>query len=203
MAKHPARASKATMASAQRRSSRREDAERQRERLLVVAEKHFREYGFDRTSLSEIGAALGLTRGAVLYHFGSKADLLATLLEPFVTGLDEALDTLERAAPPARPDEVITVVLDLLTATRPAADLLARDIATRHALDLDAWFTRSAERLVRLLSPDSATDPGAEARGYAALGAMIRPLASLSGPVSHAVRASISAAALDALGRSS
>lgn len=181
--------------------SRREEAERQRERILTVAEEQFRQYGFDRTSLAEVGAAVGLTRGAVLYHFGSKAELLGTLLEPFMTGLDAALDDLEAATPPPSPRAVVDVVLDLLLTTRVAADLLARDIATRHALDLDTWFSTGSMRLVRLMAPSSVTDPGAEARAYAALGALIRPMAHVDDPVAAEVRRAIRQAALAALGR--
>lgn len=184
-----------------RPSSRRREAERQRERILAVAEEQFRQYGFDRTSLAEVGAAVGLTRGAVLYHFGSKAELLGTLLEPFMTGLDEALADLEAATPPPTARAVVDILLDLLLTTRTAADLLARDIATRHALDLDTWFTTGSARLVRLMAPSSATDPGVEARGYAALGALIRPVTHLGDPVSEQVRRAIRQAALGALGR--
>jgi AcrR family transcriptional regulator len=181
--------------------SRRQEAERQRERILTVAEEQFRQYGFDRTSLAEVGAAVGLTRGAVLYHFGSKAELLGTLLEPFMTGLDAALEDLEAASPPPSPRAVVDVVLDLLLTTRIAADLLARDIATRHALDLDTWFSTGSARLVRLMAPSSVTDPGAEARAYAALGALIRPMAHVDDPVTVEVRRAIRQAALAALGR--
>lgn len=176
-------------------------AEYMRARILATAAEQFRQYGYDRTSLAEVGAAVGVTRGAVLYHFGSKAQVLSVLLEPFITGLDAALDELATQTPPAAPRTVIDAVLNLLLDTRTAVDLLARDIASRHALDLDAWFTASTGRLVRLLAP-TADDPRAEARAYAAIGALIRPLAHLSGPIPDDVRNTIRQAALDALGRS-
>lgn len=183
------------------RPSRAEEVVQVRGRILAAATEQFRLYGFDRTSLTEVGAAVGLTRGAVLYHFGSKAQLLALLLEPFTRGLQGALADLESRTPPASAAAVIDTVLGLLTTTRIAADLLARDMASRHALDLDTWFTTSTTRLVRLLAPTSPTDPVAEARAYAALGALIRPLAHLPDPISGPVRQAIRHAALDALGR--
>lgn len=183
------------------RGGRREAAEEVRGRILAAARDQFRQSGYDRTSLAEIGAAVGLTRGAVLYHFTSKPALLTALLEPFTSALDAALAELEQLRPAPRPAVVVDTVLELLTATRSAADLMARDIASRHALDLDTWFARSAERLVHLLDPASAHDPLAEARGYAALGALIRPLVHLPEPLSEPVRHAIRGAALNALRR--
>lgn len=177
-------------------------AEQARARILDAAREHFQQYGFDRASLAEIGSAAGgLTRGAVLYHYGSKVNLLGALLEPFTAGLQRHLDEMETTTPPPRPAAVIDVLLDLLTHTRAAADLLAHDIAARHALDLDTWSTASARRLARLLAPTSTTDPTAEARAYAALGALIRPLVYLPDPITDPVRQAIRQAALDALGQ--
>lgn len=172
-------------------------AQHVRTRILEVAAVHFRRYGYDRTSLAEVGAEVGITRGAVLYHFGSKPRLISELVQPFATGLQEALDEFESSPP--RPDVVVDAVLDLLIGTRSAVDLLARDIASRHALDLDEWFRDNSTRLVRLLVPESVNDIGAEMRGYAAIGAMIRPLAHLDGEVTPAVRQAIRGAAIGAL----
>lgn len=183
-------------------TSRGRAALRARTQVLEVAKQHFREYGYDRTSLAEIGAEVGLTRGGVLYHFPSKPTLLEAVVEPFTTGLTAALDELEQQQPPPGPAVVVDRVLDLLIENRPASELLAHDIATRHALDLDAWFTASAARLAALLTRPSGQDrsgPSDTVRGYAAFGAMIRPLVHLPGPVSDAVRATLRHAALHAL----
>jgi AcrR family transcriptional regulator len=172
-----------------------------RAEILRIAGEHFHRFGYDRASLAEIGAELGLTRGAVLYHFGSKAELLAALLIPFTTALDDTLAQLEARSTSPQPPEVVDPVLDLMLTNRPAAELLARDIASRHAVELDAWFTASTTRLVALLAPGSRTDPAAAARGYAALGAMLRPLVSLPDPLPETAREAIRHAALGALRR--
>lgn len=174
-------------------------AQQVRQRLLGVAAVHFRRYGFDRTSLAEVGAEVGLTRGAVLYHFGSKASLLAELVRPFTDGLDAALDDFESITTPPDAAAVIDTTLELLIATRAAADLFARDIASRHALELDNWFTTSTGRLVDLLAPGEADDTASRALGYSALGALIRPLTHLPDPIDDATRAAIHDAALRVL----
>lgn len=52
-----------------------------REALLDAAEHVFRERGVARTSLAEVAAAAGVTRGAVYWHFRDKADLFEALCE--------------------------------------------------------------------------------------------------------------------------
>ena len=52
-----------------------------REALLDAAEHAFRERGVARTSLAEVAAAAGMTRGAVYWHFRDKADLFEALCE--------------------------------------------------------------------------------------------------------------------------
>lgn len=201
---HPAgpnRRQRRTPSKAATPTTGRSTAAQVRAEILGIAGEHFHRFGYDRASLAEIGAELGLTRGAVLYHFGSKAGLLAALLTPFTTALDETLAQLEARATPPPPPEVVDPVLDLMLANRPAAELLARDIASRHAVELDTWFIDSTTRLVALLSPDSRTDPAAAARGYAALGALMRPLVSLPDPLPETAREAIRHAALGALRR--
>jgi len=56
------------------------DAERSRAAILAAAERLFARRGFDGTSLSDIGAEAGLSRGAPSYFFGSKEQLYADVL---------------------------------------------------------------------------------------------------------------------------
>ena len=46
------------------------------ERLLAVATRLFAEKGFEGTSVQEIVAAAGVTKGAMYHYFASKDDLL-------------------------------------------------------------------------------------------------------------------------------
>ena len=58
-----------------------EDAAITREQLLDAAEQVFRRRGIARSSLAEVAAAAGVTRGAVYWHFRDKADLCAAMCE--------------------------------------------------------------------------------------------------------------------------
>jgi AcrR family transcriptional regulator len=51
-----------------------------REQLLQAALQIFRERGYNATTLEEIARRAGTTRGAIQWHFGSKADLFNTLV---------------------------------------------------------------------------------------------------------------------------
>jgi AcrR family transcriptional regulator len=62
-----------------------------REQIRVVALQLFAERGYAGTSLREIAERLGVTKAAVYYHFPTKEDILASLLEDFLAQLDELI----------------------------------------------------------------------------------------------------------------
>jgi AcrR family transcriptional regulator len=67
-----------------------------RERILDVAERLFAERGFASTSLRALTAAAGVNLAAVHYHFGSKDDLIAAVLERRLVPLQqERVERLE------------------------------------------------------------------------------------------------------------
>ncbi len=57
-----------------------EDAARTREQLLRAALTVFRTQGYATTTLDDIAAAAGVTRGAIYWHFGGKAELYNVLV---------------------------------------------------------------------------------------------------------------------------
>lgn len=56
-----------------------EDAQETRTRILDTAEQVFREKGVGHTTLAQIAAAAGVTRGAIYWHFENKAALLQAM----------------------------------------------------------------------------------------------------------------------------
>ena len=66
----------------------REAAAATREQLLDAAERVFRDHGVTRTSLAEVAAEAGVTRGAVYWHFRDKADLFAAMCERATSPMD-------------------------------------------------------------------------------------------------------------------
>jgi AcrR family transcriptional regulator len=72
-------------------SRRPEDAGR-RAQLVRESARLFREQGYDATSVRDIAAAAGLQSGSWVYHFRTKQDILAAVMEE---GLQQALERIE------------------------------------------------------------------------------------------------------------
>lgn len=68
----------------------REEALETREKLLDAAAQVFCEKGVTSTSLDDIARAVGMTRGAIYWHFRNKYDLMEALWERTKMPLDEA-----------------------------------------------------------------------------------------------------------------
>lgn len=65
------------------------EAEDTRVALLDAAERVFSDKGVTSTSLNEVAAAAGVTRGALYHHFSNKLDLLDALMERIMMPLEE------------------------------------------------------------------------------------------------------------------
>ena len=72
-------------------SRRAEDVGR-RGQLVRESARLFREKGYDATSVRDIAAATGLQSGSWVYHFKTKQDILAAVMEE---GLQQALERIE------------------------------------------------------------------------------------------------------------
>lgn len=74
----------------------REEALATREQLLDAAVQVFRERGVGHTTLGEVADAAGVTRGAIYWHFKSKADLFEAMVERAELPMDSVMDDMER-----------------------------------------------------------------------------------------------------------
>ncbi|ABP61358.1 TetR/AcrR family transcriptional regulator [Enterobacter sp. 638] len=72
----------------------RAEMEETRAALLAMARKVFREHGYAETSMDDLTAQAGLTRGALYYHFGDKKGLLAAVVEQIDDEMDQRLQTI-------------------------------------------------------------------------------------------------------------
>ena len=68
-----------------------------RSRFIKVARRHFAEKGFDGTSIAAIADEVGLTKQALLHHFGSKEKLYGKVLQQISTRVTEELNELAEA----------------------------------------------------------------------------------------------------------
>jgi AcrR family transcriptional regulator len=63
-----------------------------RARVQQVALELFAEQGYDKTSLREIAARLGVTKAALYYHFKSKEDIVHSFSDDYLGEIDALLD---------------------------------------------------------------------------------------------------------------
>ena len=72
-------------------SERIRNPERSRAAILDAAERLFAKQGYEATSLNQVGAAAGVSRGTPGYFFGSKADLYQAVLDRSFAEVREAV----------------------------------------------------------------------------------------------------------------
>jgi len=67
----------------------RDEALETRNTILDTAERVFSERGVSHTSLADIAAAAGVTRGAIYWHFKNKADLFDAMMNRVVLPMEQ------------------------------------------------------------------------------------------------------------------
>lgn len=77
-----------------------EEALETRNRILDAAEQVFYDKGVSRTSLADIAAHAGVTRGAIYWHFANKGDLFTAMFDRVLLPLEELMEGVEDAADP-------------------------------------------------------------------------------------------------------
>lgn len=76
-----------------------------RERIQQVALDLFVEQGYEKTSLREIAERLDVTKAALYYHFRTKEDIVASLMDDVAESLDEVLAWAREQTDPVRARE--------------------------------------------------------------------------------------------------
>ena len=104
-----------------------EEALATREGLLDAAERVFQCKGVSATSLADIAAEAGATRGAIYWHFKDKADLFNAMMERVVLPLEDAFRQLPDPQAPLQ---------SLRRAVFSALERTATDERTRRVLEV-------------------------------------------------------------------
>jgi len=123
------------------------EAQVTRERLLDAAETVFRQRGVTRTSLAEIAAAAGVTRGAVYWHFKDKAALFHAMRDRATLPLDALF---ERAGETASAEPLRT----LRALCVGALQRLAVDARTQVVFDVIFHKTEMVDELAGMATSD-------------------------------------------------
>jgi len=115
------------------------------ERLLAVAVRLFAEQGFEGTSVQEIVAAAGVTKGAMYHYFASKDDLLYEIYHRLLGLQTERLNALADG-PGDAADRVRAVAEDVVETTLTSIDEAIVFFRSMHMLPADKRSRVRAER---------------------------------------------------------
>jgi AcrR family transcriptional regulator len=150
-----------------------------RDELVSAALRHFAERGFYGASIAGIAEDLGVTKQALLHHFGTKERLYGEVLQRIAAGLDATRSlAMAGGGSPARKLEALLLAL-LADTGGDEGRLLMRELLDnrQRAERADRWYLRAfLEALTAALREvpgwQGATDGEAFAALYQLLGAV-------------------------------
>jgi TetR/AcrR family transcriptional regulator len=144
---------------------------RTRAAILDAAERLFAEKGYDATSLNEVGAAAGVSRGTPGYFFGSKTELYkAVLNRSFAEVRDAVRAGRDRALASSQSPEVILAgavsdYFDFLAARPHFVRLIEREALSRGPLPEGIGHLSAGQEALAAISAELGLDdaPSGEA----------------------------------------
>jgi AcrR family transcriptional regulator len=124
-----------------------------RNRILTEATRLFARSGFDATSLQDVADAVGLSKPAVLHHFGSKEDLRRAALDAILAHWSLELPKVLLAASSSgdRVDSVLAEVMRFFREDPNRARMLLREALDRPK-ELAALLRGPARQWLRAVS---------------------------------------------------
>ena len=156
--------------SAAPRSSVEEDRLSTRQRILDAASDLFIEKGYEGTSLREIAERVGVTKAALYYHFASKAEMVAALLEPFEDIQRQWVSDLPDAPTDEEWADALGSVIDWMVDNRRLFQLFDRNHEVfEHLHDEGSQHHELHDRVGRILS-NPAIEPRRRIRMAASMG---------------------------------
>jgi AcrR family transcriptional regulator len=115
-----------------------------REKVLAAAEELFAEQGYDATSVAQVVARAGVTKGALYHYFAAKEDLLFELYHSIFKEQKAGLDRIvARETDPATMIREIIDDLVITTAARTRAVTVFGRESSR--LDKERWYALQEE----------------------------------------------------------
>lgn len=133
----------------------REQAAENREKIITIAAKLFREKGFDGIGVADLMKSAGLTHGGFYGHFDSKEDLMAQACERAVDELLQAGEVRSKESKDSPYNAFLKNYLSIVHRDNPGAGCLMTALgaeASRQNQSVRSAFTHSAKRLVAALT---------------------------------------------------
>jgi len=115
-------------------------SEETRASLLQAAEQCLAQQGYASTSVAEICRRAGVSKGAFYHHFESKQAMFMTLLEDWLTDLEQALAPIAATAP-STPEALVKMAR--------AAQSTFQSNDKRTSIILEFWTQASRDAMVR------------------------------------------------------
>jgi AcrR family transcriptional regulator len=154
------------------RTSRSEQAEQTKQRILAVASRLFGERGYEATSIQDIADDMKLTKAAVFYHYRVKGDILRAIARSVMPDVDTFLaDITKLRSRRARIDAFIDAVVDVVLSRRTVIVVLLTDPAVRNEPRAIQLLPELYARMIHTLFGNKPTPEQVFAL-YAAVGAV-------------------------------
>ena len=124
-----------------------------RTRIQDAARELFSQRGVHRTSLQDIANQLGITKPALYYHFGSREDLVRSILQPLIDEGEEFVTAHERrrGRDRATARELVEGWYDFHYRHRADLALLVAEMTTLADLGVIDMILGWRERLIKLV----------------------------------------------------
>ncbi len=97
-------------------------AEERRQEILAAAARCFARKGFPATTMDDVAAESGLSKGSLYWYFHSKDELLAALMFWYLEGFEQAMDAITQQPLSAR-QKMIRVMEVFAAEMRQSRDL--------------------------------------------------------------------------------
>src|SRR5262245_13950180 len=129
-----------------------------RQRLIDVAVELFTRHSYAGTSLQMIADEMGFTKAAIYYHFRTREELLAAVVEPIFDQLSEIITTAEaQRGANASADHMLRGYAEVAVANRALVSVLACDPSVTTLLRDQPHWAELINRQLTLLAGD---EPG-------------------------------------------
>ena len=126
-----------------------------RQRLIEVAVDLFTRHSFAGTSLQMIADEMGFTKAAIYYHFRTREELLAAVVEPIFDQLSAIITAAEsQRSAAARADHMLLGYAELAVANRALVSVLACDPSVTTLLRDQPHWSELINRQLALLAGD-------------------------------------------------
>jgi AcrR family transcriptional regulator len=121
-----------------------------KQRIQLAARELFAQKGVHKTSLKEIADRLGISKPALYYHFGSREELVRSIVQPLIDA-GEAFLLEQEALDDVDPRKLLEGYFDFNYAHRDETVLILTELTTLNELGLVEVVIAWRERLAELL----------------------------------------------------